>query len=66
MGLKWTDVNELAILLSDRFPQLDPLQIRFTDLSEWVCELDEFDDLPQHCNERILEAIQQAWIDELD
>ena len=62
--MKWTDVLDIAIELVDKFPQTDPLTVRFTDLHQWVCELDGFDDDPQRSNEKILEAIQQAWIDE--
>jgi len=62
--MKWTDVNSIAIELVERFPDIDPLTIRFTDLHRWVCELDGFMDDPNRSNEKILEAIQQAWIDE--
>ncbi|MFM2485010.1 Fe-S cluster assembly protein IscX [Celerinatantimonas yamalensis] len=64
MQLTWTDVQDIAIELYEKFPQQDPLKVRFTDLHRWICELDEFDDDPQGSNEAILEAIQQAWIDE--
>ncbi len=64
MGLKWTDSQEIAISLSEKYPAMDPRQIRFTDLKIWVEGLDEFDDIQDHCGERILEAIQMAWIDE--
>jgi FeS assembly protein IscX len=64
MNLKWTDSQELALALIDKYPQQDPEKIRFTDLREWILQLDEFDDDPKHCSERILEAIQQYWIDE--
>jgi FeS assembly protein IscX len=66
MGLKWTDTRELAIELADRHPEVDPMTVRFTDLMEWVMELDDFEDDPDHCGERILEAIQMAWIEEAD
>ena len=62
--MKWTDVNDIAIELSEKFPDIDPLTVRFTDLHRWVCELDGFEDDPNRSNEKILEAIQQAWIDE--
>lgn len=62
--MKWTDVLDIAIELSDKFPDIDPLTVRFTDLHRWVCELDGFEDDPNRSNEKILEAIQQAWIDE--
>jgi len=66
MGLKWTDVNDIAIELVERFPEQDPLKISFPDLYTRVMELDEFDDDPDHCGEKILEAIQMAWIEEMD
>ncbi|WP_394201010.1 Fe-S cluster assembly protein IscX [Shewanella waksmanii] len=66
MSLKWIDTLDIALLLLEAHPQQDPTQIRFTDLHAWVLALDEFDDVPDHCNERILEAIQQAWIEEFD
>lgn len=64
MPLKWIDTLEIAIQLEDKFPDVDPKSIRFTDLHQWVCELDEFDDEPGKSGEKILEAIQMAWIDE--
>ncbi len=66
MSLKWTDSLDVAIALDETHPDADPKSIRFTDLMEWVLALEEFDDDPEHCGERILEAIQQAWIDERD
>jgi len=65
MNLKWTDVLDIAIELSEQHPEVDPKTIRFTDLHKWVCELENFDDDPQRSNERILEAIQQTWIAEI-
>ncbi len=65
-GLKWTDVLEIAIQLHDNHPDVDPRYIRFTDLHAWVMELDEFGDDPNKSNEKILEAIQMAWIDEAE
>jgi len=62
--MKWTDTQEIAIALADTHPEVDPRKIRFTDLHRWVCELDEFDDDPKRSGEKILEAIQEAWIDE--
>ena len=62
--MKWTDVNEIAIELCDRHPNIDPLTVRFTDLREWVMALDGFDDDLERCGEKILEAIQMAWLDE--
>jgi FeS assembly protein IscX len=64
MGLKWTDFLDIALELDERYPDIDPRYIRFTDLHNWVCDLADFDDDPQHSGERILEAIQQAWIEE--
>jgi len=64
--LKWTDVREVAIALADTHPGVDPLKLRFTDLHRWVCELDEFKDDPNRSNEKVLEAIQMAWLDEVE
>jgi len=66
MGLKWTDTLDIAIELEDAHPDVDPQLVRFTDLMEWVMALDEFDDDPEHCGEKILEGIQMAWIEEHD
>jgi len=62
--LKWTDTQEIAIALADAHPDVDPAKIRFTDLHRWVCALPEFSDDPNRSGEKILEAIQTAWIDE--
>lgn len=62
--LKWTDSEDLAILLHERFPQVDPLTVRFTDLHKWVTELAEFGDDPKASNEKKLEALQMAWLEE--
>jgi len=62
--MKWTDVNDIAIELVDAHPEVDPLGVRFTDLREWVMGLSGFDDDPEHCGEKVLEAIQMAWLDE--
>jgi FeS assembly protein IscX len=64
MGLKWVDSLDIAIELDEAHPDTDPAQVRFTELREWVMALEDFDDDPQHCGEKILEAIQMAWIDE--
>lgn len=64
MSLKWTDTLEIAIELEETHPDVDPQYVRFTDLHQWVCELANFDDDPAHSGEKILEAIQMAWIDE--
>ena len=66
MSLKWTDTLDIAIELADQHTDVDPRYIRFTDLHAWVCALDDFEDEPQRSNEKILEAIQMAWIDEAD
>ena len=63
--MKWTDVTDIAIELAESHPDVDPRTIRFTDLMAKVLALPGFDDDPRRCDERILEAIQQAWIDEV-
>lgn len=62
--MKWTDTLEIAIALADKHPDVDPQFVRFTDLHRWVCELEGFSDDPNRSGEKILEAIQMAWIDE--
>lgn len=62
--MKWTDVQEIAEELYDLHPDVDPSKIRFTDLHNYVVELEDFDDDHQHGGEKVLEAIQQAWMDE--
>ena len=64
--MKWTDTREIAIALAEKFPDVDPAAVRFTDLRRWVMELADFDDDPNHSGEKILEAIQSAWIEEAD
>ncbi len=64
MSLKWTDFQEIAIQLEETHPDADIVYLRFTDLWKWVQELPEFDDDPNKSNEKILEAIQTAWISE--
>ena len=64
MALKWTDSLDIAIELDDKYPDIDPQHIRFTDLHKWICELDNFEDDPEKSNEKILEAIQMHWIEE--
>lgn len=66
MGFKWVDVQEIAIQLEEVHPEIDPARISFPDLYQKVMALPEFDDEPSHCGEKILEAIQMAWIDEKD
>lgn len=63
--MKWTDINDIVIELADSHAGVDPRRINFVDLMSWVLALPDFDDDPKHCGEKILEAIQQAWIDEL-
>ena len=62
--MKWTDTLEIAIQLDEAHPDVDPQYVRFTDLHEWVCALEEFDDDPNHSSEKILESIQMHWIEE--
>ncbi|HEY1325953.1 MAG TPA: Fe-S cluster assembly protein IscX [Casimicrobiaceae bacterium] len=62
--MKWTDSRDIAIALSEAHPDVDPSAVRFTDLYKWVLALPGFDDDPKHSGEKILEAIQMAWIDE--
>ena len=64
--MKWTDINDLAIELAESHPDVDPQRINFVDLMNWVLVLPGFEDDPKHCGEKVLEAIQQAWIDEVD
>jgi FeS assembly protein IscX len=66
MKLKWTDSLDIAIELCEKYPDINPATVRFTDLMEWVMALDDFDDAAEHCGEKILEAIQMAWLDEVD
>ena len=61
--LRWTDSLEIAIELEEHYPDVDPQYVRFTDLHKWVCGLETLEDRTG-CNEKILEAIQMAWIDE--
>ena len=62
--MKWTDSEDIGIALSEKFPDLDPLTVRFTDLRERVLALDDFSDDPKASNEPKLEAIQMAWYEE--
>jgi FeS assembly protein IscX len=64
--MKWTDTLTIAETLHDTHPDVDPKTIRFTDLMAWVMALDGFDDAPEHCGEKILEAIQLAWMEEAE
>jgi FeS assembly protein IscX len=64
MGLTWKDVEDIAMALAEKFPDTDPLGVRFTDLHKWVTALEEFSDDPKASNEGVLEAIQMAWLEE--
>lgn len=64
--MQWTDVIDIAIELSETHPNVDPLTLNFVDLRNWVLVLPDFDDDPNRSGEKILEAIQAAWIEELD
>ena len=66
MSLKWVDVLEIAIQLAEAKPDVDPRYVNFVDLHRWVLELPEFNDDPQRGGEKVLEAIQAAWIEEAD
>ena len=62
--MRWTDISDIAIDLSEAHPDVDPLTVNFVDLRNWVLELADFDDEAGRCGEKILEAIQAAWIEE--
>ena len=64
--MKWTDTREIAIALYEKFPDADPTRVRFTDLHKWVMVLPGFNDDPNRSGEKILEAIQAAWIEETE
>jgi FeS assembly protein IscX len=64
--VNWTDTQDIAIALIEAHPEVDPKQVRFTDLYTWVMALPGFSDDPKRCGEKILEAIQLAWIDEAE
>ncbi|VAW60475.1 Protein IscX, believed to be involved in assembly of Fe-S clusters [hydrothermal vent metagenome] len=66
MSLKWTDTLDIVFELDEKHADVDPQYVRFTDLHQWVCELDAFDDDPEKSSEKILEAIQMMWIEEKD
>ena len=65
MKLKWTDVGEIAIALAEAHPDVDPRSVRFIDLHNWVVDLPDFEDDHKRGGEKVLEAIQAAWIDEV-
>lgn len=64
MSLKWTDTLDIAIALDEAYPGVDPRYVNFVDLRDWTLAIDEFEDDPVHSGEKILEAIQAAWIEE--
>ena len=64
MSLMWRDAEDIGIALSEKYPDTDPLTVRFTDLHKWVTELSDFADDPKSSNESTLEKIQMAWLDE--
>ncbi len=64
MSLKWTDVYDIAIELYEAYPDVDPRFVNYVDLRSWVLALEGFEDDPDRCGEKILEAIQMAWIEE--
>ena len=64
MGLSWSDFEEIGLQLYEKYPNLKPLTVRFTDLRQWVCELEEFEGDPHESNEKKLEAVQMAWYEE--
>ena len=66
MGLRWTDIHDLAIALTDSKADVDPVSVNFVDLRNWILALPDFDDDPNRCGEKILEAIQMAWIEEIE
>jgi FeS assembly protein IscX len=66
MALRWTDIRDIAIALEEQHPEVDIVNLRFTDLHKWVISLPNFGDDPARSNEKILEAIQMAWIEERD
>ncbi|AAU38326.1 MULTISPECIES: Fe-S cluster assembly protein IscX [Basfia] len=64
--MKWTDAQEIAENLYDLYPDVDPKTVRFTDMHQWICQLEEFDDNPEASNEKILENILLRWLDEYE
>ncbi|EYU15042.1 Fe-S cluster assembly protein IscX [Photorhabdus noenieputensis] len=66
MSLKWSNSREIGEALYDKFPEVDPKTVRFTDMHQWICELDDFDDAPEKSSEKILEAILLVWLDEFE
>lgn len=66
MGYHWTDSLDIALDLMEEHPDVDPMTLNFTQLRTWIMALENFDDEPEHCGERVLEAIQLAWLSEVD
>ncbi|TDQ59685.1 FeS assembly protein IscX [Mesocricetibacter intestinalis] len=64
--MKWQDSQQIAEALYDRYPDIDPKSVRFTDMHRWICALEEFDDDPEKSNEKILEAVLLKWLDEFE
>ena len=64
--MKWLDTREIAIALAQKYPDQDPARVNFVDLRAWVLALDGFDDDPKRSGEKILEAVQAAWIEEAE
>jgi FeS assembly protein IscX len=64
MTMRWADINDIAIELFEAHPDIDPQQVNFVDLRNWILALADFDDDPNRCGEKLLEGIQQAWIEE--
>ena len=64
--MKWIDTQDIAIALAEKYPDADPARVNFVDLRQWVMGLDGFDDDPKRSGEKILEAIQAAWIEEAE
>jgi FeS assembly protein IscX len=65
MSMRWTDVSEIAVALAETHPDIDPRTVRFVDLHNWVVSLPGFDDDHKRGGEKVLEAIQAAWIEEM-
>ena len=66
MGLRWIDSLDIALDLMELHPDVDPTKLHFPQLMQWIIALENFDDDPAHCGERVLEAVQLAWMDEVD
>ncbi|OGA05702.1 MAG: Fe-S assembly protein IscX [Betaproteobacteria bacterium RIFCSPHIGHO2_12_FULL_69_13] len=64
--MKWTDTQEIAIALAEKYPDKDPKSVNFVDLYNWIVALPGFGDDPKRCGEKILEAVQAAWIEEAE